>query len=83
MLFFGVFFIFIGSITADGLDKKHEDPIQCKDPRPQICTMDYSPVCGISQDGSKKTYANGCGACSDLKMIEYYPGSCAKEVNSL
>ncbi len=77
----GVLVFFAACSAADVSSQKQKMTMtQCKDPRPQMCTMDYSPVCGINQDGSKKTYSNGCGACSDVKIIEYYQGSCTVEV---
>ncbi len=48
----------------------------CKDPRPEICTMDYRPVCGTKSDGTQATYSNGCGACSDPEVVEYVQGEC-------
>jgi hypothetical protein len=48
----------------------------CTDPRPQICTMDYRPVCGERNDGSLKTYSNGCNACSDRSVVGYVEGDC-------
>ena len=48
----------------------------CEDPRPQICTMDYRPVCGTLKDGSTKTYSNGCGACADLKVVSWVDKAC-------
>jgi alkaline phosphatase D len=53
-------------------------PTKCTDPRPQICTMDYRPVCGMKSDGSQATYSNGCGACSDPEVVEYIEGECGK-----
>ena len=50
--------------------------IVCKDPRPEICTMDYRPVCATKTDGSQATYANGCSACSDPAVVEYREGEC-------
>jgi len=52
------------------------EPEICKDPRPQMCTMDYRPVCGAMTGGEKKTYSNGCSACSDLSVLSYVPGEC-------
>ena len=37
----------------------------CHELRPQICTMDYQPVCAKLEDGTFKTYSNGCTACTD------------------
>ena len=37
--------------------------VVCIDPRPQICTMDYTPVCAMRDGGETATYANACGAC--------------------
>ncbi len=48
----------------------------CEDPRPQVCTMDYRPVCGTHQDGSVKTYSNGCGACSNPEVTFWIEGAC-------
>ena len=48
----------------------------CVDPRPEVCTMDYRPVCGTHKDGSVKTYSNGCGACSNPEVTFWIEGAC-------
>ncbi|MBV1916254.1 MAG: hypothetical protein KUG72_12770 [Pseudomonadales bacterium] len=50
--------------------------VLCNDPRPQICTMIYQPVCGTLEGGSQKTYASDCTACSDTKVIGYQKNEC-------
>ena len=50
--------------------------VVCKEPRPQICTQDYRPVCALLQDDSSKTYSNGCNACSDPEVTGYREGAC-------
>lgn len=43
----------------------------------EMCTMDYSPVCGQHADGTpSKTYGNACGACKDANVIDYFAGEC-------
>jgi hypothetical protein len=49
----------------------------CEDPRPQVCTMIYSPVCGIHEDKSQKTYASDCTACSKATVVGYELGECS------
>jgi hypothetical protein len=41
----------------------------CIAPRPQICTMDYTPVCARLENGELKTYSNACSACADVPDI--------------
>jgi hypothetical protein len=48
----------------------------CTEPRPQICTMDYQPVCAKLEDGTFKTYSNGCTACADTVVIGHREGVC-------
>ena len=48
----------------------------CPEPRPQMCTREYRPVCGTLNDDTQKTYANGCTACSDPKVKGHFPGAC-------
>lgn len=48
----------------------------CSEPRPQACTLEYLPVCGIRSSGSLATYDNGCTACADAGVKAYVPGAC-------
>lgn len=59
---------------SDSNEKKKT--IVCTEPRPQICTMQYMPVCAILGDGSTKTYATDCSACSDARVVSYSADAC-------
>ena len=48
----------------------------CREPRPEICTMNYLLVCGVREDKTVKTYSNGCTACSDPDVVGYNEGEC-------
>ena len=48
----------------------------CEDPRPQVCTLQYQPVCGFSSVDGFKTYSNACSACSDEIVTGHRPGAC-------
>ena len=49
----------------------------CVEPRPQVCTMEYDPVCALKADGSRATYSSGCNACADSAVTGFDPGPCA------
>lgn len=49
---------------------------QCPVQRPQVCTMQYDPVCGVLGSGERKPYSNGCSACSDAAVTGYLAGPC-------
>lgn len=53
-----------------------EGMVECHTPRPQVCTMEYDPVCAVLDDGERKQYANGCSACGDAAVTGYLPGPC-------
>ncbi len=48
----------------------------CADPRPQMCTRDYRPACGLRRDGTRSTYGNACTACSDQQVVTQAAGAC-------
>jgi len=50
----------------------------CAEPRPQMCMELYQPVCGVTKDGTSKTFGNSCHACADPQVIRYTPGECKK-----
>lgn len=70
--------------------KPQQEPLklmQCSEPRPQMCTREYKPVCASRDTGVRcvttpcpstewRTYGNACDACSDTKVREYREGAC-------
>ena len=60
-----------GLVTSDPLDI-----VICQQPRPQICTREYNPVCATLKDGSLRTGATGCSACADPDVVSYTRGAC-------
>lgn len=50
----------------------------CVAPRPEVCTMEYRPVCGLLEAGSRRTYSNACSACADLEAVAHTAGACAE-----
>ena len=48
----------------------------CSEPRPQVCTADYRPVCAEQQNGELKTYSNACSACGDASVASHREGAC-------
>lgn len=49
---------------------------QCEEPRPQVCTMEYAPVCADLATGGKAQYASACNACADDAVVGYLKGEC-------
>ncbi len=54
--------------------------IICQEPRPQICTNEYNPVCARLKDGDTRTDATACTACSDPEVVGYKMGACKNGV---
>ena len=54
--------------------------IPCRDPRPEVCTMEYDPVCGRKKDKSTATYSNACEACADPMVLGYFQGECRERI---
>lgn len=77
----------LASCSANEISQVPANAVQCSDPRPQICTMDYTPVCATRDNGVRcittpctstemATYANACGACADVRVFYHVPGAC-------
>ena len=60
---------------------------ECKDPRPEMCTSEFRPVCGNIDTGTRcvtapcpsneyKTASNACTACADKKIDGYWLSAC-------
>jgi hypothetical protein len=49
---------------------------QCADPRPQVCTMEYAPVCAVLNAGGSREYSSACNACADDAVAGYVGGAC-------
>lgn len=64
------------SVDQPPKNDEHKGFVKCSEPRPQMCTMDYRPVCAELSGGSHKTISNGCTACSDANVSGYRDGVC-------
>lgn len=53
-----------------------DDALACPKARPEICTMNYDPVCATHKDGRLSTQPNNCSACSDADIVSYRFGAC-------
>ena len=49
---------------------------QCPAERPQVCTMEYNPVCATVKSVGQKTYSSACNACADDQVTQYLGGAC-------
>ena len=67
--------------------KQENKSVACTDPRPQVCTQIYAPVCATRDTGvrcikapcpseEQVTKSSSCNACSDPKVISYVQGEC-------
>jgi hypothetical protein len=63
---------------------------ECVVPRPEVCTKEWRPVCGLRDTGVRcvtgpcdsweaKTYGNACTACADAEVQGWRPGECEEE----
>ena len=69
--------LLLASCAATSAGQIPTNAVQCTDPRPQVCTMDYTPVCATRREITEMaTYANACAACADLAVIYHQPGEC-------
>ncbi len=66
----------LSSIEQIENSKGGEMLTRCPEPRPQICTREYRPVCAQQSDGTIKSYATGCTACTDPDVTAYREGVC-------
>ena len=64
--------------------------VECEEPRPEVCTREYRPVCALVDTGIRcvttpcpasewKLYGNACTACSDADVVGYRRGECSTE----
>lgn len=63
---------------ASAVKDQINDPnlVICPEQRPEMCTMQYDPVCATLSDGVRKTYSSDCTACADTNVVGYKPGEC-------
>jgi hypothetical protein len=52
------------------------DIILCEEPRPELCTREYKPVCATLKDNSTRTDSTACTSCSDPDVVGYKMGAC-------
>ena len=72
----GLALALLAGCAAGQQPARQDGLVACEVPRPEVCPMNYDPVCGEAGDGSRRTYSNGCRACADASVVGYRPGAC-------
>ncbi|MFQ5544718.1 MAG: hypothetical protein ACE5FE_01950 [Acidiferrobacterales bacterium] len=77
-IFLGLILLCAASCSSNGGSRDIPDHglTQCSQPRPQVCTREYVPVCGRRASSEWKTYSNACAACSDWGVVGYKLNAC-------
>jgi len=83
IIVYGLFFFFtltgFSANSSPNNDSVAKPAItHCLKPRPQICTMEFRPVCTKLPDGNEKTYTIACSACADTQVVGHVPQACPK-----
>lgn len=66
-----------GLLLAGCASQPPANPVTaCSEPRPQVCTMEYAPVCANLVAGGTKQFASACNACADDSVAGYVQGEC-------
>ena len=53
------------------------EPVEaCTEPRPQVCTLEYAPVCARLNDGERQEFPNACAACARPEVTGYSVDVC-------
>jgi len=56
--------------------KENTPHLKCTDDRPQLCTMQYEPVCATLKNTTERSYSSACAACSAEGTRGYTLGAC-------
>jgi len=48
----------------------------CAEPRSQVCTRQYDPVCAFVGKSERREYSNACTACADAQVTGFIAGRC-------
>ena len=65
-----------GPADREVLETPTTQTMQCEEPRPKICTMQYKPVCAVLESGLITTYPSACNACADVAVSAWRPEPC-------
>ena len=88
-ILFSIIMLAACSEHARSVPASDELAVECRDPRPQMCTQEYRPVCATRDNGVRcvtapcdstenVTYPNGCTACADPAVYYFRAGACAR-----
>lgn len=84
LILIAVFVMFtILFVKVDKGDKQKKFYCSAESREAEVCTRDYTPVCGWNDDTIKcikypcaSTYSNACGACQKPEVAYYTKGKC-------